>query len=83
MVHKGPSLLEPRDCGSELGLGPKLWQIVNRQPYEHQPRFQGPVHHAAIAGPSPPASIHARKSLLRLHASAAVTLYPPAAQQAG
>jgi hypothetical protein len=50
-VHKGPSLLEPRDCGSELGLGPKLWQIVNRQPYEHQPRFQGPVHHAAIAGP--------------------------------
>ena len=36
-----------------------------------------------IAGPSPPASIHARKSLLRLHASAAVTFYPPAAQQAG
>ena len=76
-LHKDPSPLEPRDCGSELGLGPKLWRVVNRQPYEYQPRFQGPVHRAAIAGPSRPASMRARKSLLRLHARAAVILYPP------
>ncbi|OCL04364.1 hypothetical protein AOQ84DRAFT_119500 [Glonium stellatum] len=73
-------------------LGPKmLWCAVNRQPYEHQPRFQTPLSSTpAVAGPSPP-NIHSPthpptipyKSLLRLHASTAVPLYPPAAQNAG